>query len=736
MFDFMLKSIKNKIIYALVFLMVFGAGVTMLITTMKVGNDNIETSKKNLEMMNVAIFQSLRNAMNTGEPTLIKKAEDDARAIQGIHKLTVAKSKSLIELYAQGETFTNDPEIQNVFKTKQQQTIEIDNESGHFLRVVKPMVATSECLTCHANQKEGDVIGVFDLVFSLESQDKGLNQLLLGILSSNIIVVIVSVFIIFIVVKNSTNAIDYLEQGFRNLLSSNDTKMRLDVKSKDEIGRITNLFNDYMDKLDVNLKMDMKVIHEAEVCIENAKNGYFITKISESTSNQQVNQLKDCINVMIDDTNKKFEIILNILTRFGESDFSQEIKHIDGMHGSYGSFLNVSYLLGNNISELLNVINVSGEQLKNGTSKLNSASSELSVQANRQAASLEETAAALEEITSNVINNTQSVLVMSDLAQGVTQSLQDGHKNANLAFEFIEMINNQVSAINEAITVIDQIAFQTNILSLNAAVEAATAGEAGKGFAVVAQEVRNLAARSAEAAKDIKTLVLNATQKANEGKEVANVMIDSYDDLVSKINKTVEIISQVSTASREQEIGLRQINDAVASLDLATQKNAHLASDISDLSDVVMTMSTDLMDASNHAKYTKSTRNQVCDIELMFQSAKLKNDHIKFKENNTRKLLEKRHFTVVDNHNCNFGKWIDQVEKEGAPFTKYGSWQELKKVHEQVHSNVQGLVNAYVDDYTDTSKLVKISQGIDSNTLDLFKYFDKLKVEKCQKEQA
>lgn len=731
MLDFIRKSIKNKIVYSLVLLMVLGACITMLMTTMKVGNDNISTSKKNLEMLNTAIFQSLRNAMNTGDPVLIKKAEDDARSINGIHNLTVAKGKPLIELYAAGEKFTDNPEILQAFKDKQSQTIEIDDNSGHYLRMIKPMIATNECLACHSNQQEGDVIGVFDLTFSLEEQDSGLTQLLIGILTSNTIVVIVSVLIIFLVVKSATNAIDYLEQGFRNLLSSNDTKMRLEVKSKDEIGQITKLFNQYMDKLDDNLQSDMKVINEAEVCIENAKNGYFITKISENSNNPQINQLKNCINEMIDDTNKKFEVILNILTKFGESDFNQDIKHLDGMYGSYGSFLNVTYLLGNNISELLNVINISGDKLKDGTSRLNIASSELSVQANRQAASLEETAAALEEITSNVINNTQSVLVMSDLANGVTQSLKDGHKNANLAFEFIEMINKEVDMINEAITVIDNIAFQTNILSLNAAVEAATAGEAGKGFAVVAQEVRNLASRSAEAAKDIKTLVQNATQKAKDGKEVSNVMINSYDDLVGKINQTVEIIAQVSTASKEQEIGLRQINDAVASLDLATQKNAHLASDISELSDDVMNMSTDLMDASNHAKYSKTNRTQVCDIELMFQSAKLKNDHIKFKENNTKKLLEKRHFTVVDNHNCNFGKWIDKVEKEGAEFTKYSTWQDLKKVHEQVHSNVQSLVTSYVDDYTNTQNLVKISKGIDANTMDLFKYFDKLKAEKC-----
>ena len=118
---------------------------------------------------------------------------------------------------------------------------------------------------------------------------------------------------------------------------------------------------------------------------------------------------------------------------------------------------------------------------------------------------------------------------------------------------------------------------------MNAAVEAATAGEAGKGFAVVAQEVRNLAARSAEAAKEIKDLVGNATTKADEGKSIANNMIGGYTDLNSKISETITLISEVTSASKEQETGIIQINDAVNSLDKQTQQNASIANETNDI---------------------------------------------------------------------------------------------------------------------------------------------------------
>jgi methyl-accepting chemotaxis protein len=159
------------------------------------------------------------------------------------------------------------------------------------------------------------------------------------------------------------------------------------------------------------------------------------------------------------------------------------------------------------------------------------------------------------------------------------------------------------SEIAKIIKVIDDIAFQTNILSLNAAVEAATAGEAGKGFAVVAAEVRNLASRSAEAAKEIKDLVEDANTKANEGKNISDEMIKGYEVLNDHITETIHIIEDVSSASKEQMTGIEQINDAVTELDKATQENASVASDASDIAKETNSMAQSIVDNANEKEF-------------------------------------------------------------------------------------------------------------------------------------
>ena len=190
-----------------------------------------------------------------------------------------------------------------------------------------------------------------------------------------------------------------------------------------------------------------------------------------------------------------------------------------------------------------------------------------------------------------------------DLINEIVADTNNLHKEIEIENEVVNSLVSKSKDIAQVINIIQEIAFQTNILSLNAAVEAATAGEAGKGFAVVAAEVRNLASRSAEAAKEIKNLVQEATQKANNGKTISSDMIEGYKELNENISETIHIIENVSSASKEQMAGIEQINDAVNMLDRVTQENASEANNVKAIADNVSQLANDLLHDAKNKKF-------------------------------------------------------------------------------------------------------------------------------------
>ena len=353
----------------------------------------------------------------------------------------------------------------------------------------------------------------------------------------------------------------------------------------------------------------------------------------------------------------------------------------------------------------------------------------MSISAKQQAASLEETAAAVEEVTSTIESTTQHALKMSSYAKNVTRSSQTGVELANKTSNSMDEINQQVLAINEAITVIDQIAFQTNILSLNAAVEAATAGEAGKGFAVVAQEVRNLAARSADAAKEIKNIVQLATSKAQEGKEISAQMIEGFSELNGNITTTISLIDEVANATKEQQEAMNQINDTITSLDRETQKNAAAAHLISEMSNQTKDLALQLQAAVDRTSFSKDAKNRVCDANMIFNLNKLKTDHIMFKTSNFKSCAPGKTFSVKKPTECDMGRWI--IANENSEFAKTQTWQDLKKEHVLVHHMVQDIVDLYANQY-ENGQIISVTENLEIHMGKVFDLLDELKVVNCQ----
>ena len=422
---------------------------------------------------------------------------------------------------------------------------------------------------------------------------------------SLVFLIIISLITYFVINKEVIKPLNNFQYGLRDffkyLNKENKTVSLLEVKSKDEIGLMAQEVNENITKTRDLMEEDIVLINDVKRVVSLVKEGKIKQEITKSTHNKNLEDLKIMINEMLEimarDVAVDLNKIHNALISYQNLDFTHRIQNATGKT-SLG--LNA---LADIINEMLLENKSNGEALGKSSKVLLNNVNELNTNSNESAAALEETAAALEEITANITNNNQTIIKMSSYAKELDISSTDGKSLAQDTSSAMNDIDEQVSSIKEAIGVIDQISFQTNILSLNAAVEAATAGEAGKGFAVVAQEVRNLASRSAEAANEIKALVEAASIKANDGKHIASKMIDGYLGLNENISKTIELITDVQSASKEQEVGIAQINSAINELDHKTQKNASISNTTKDIANETDDIASVILQSADGKKF-------------------------------------------------------------------------------------------------------------------------------------
>lgn len=320
---------------------------------------------------------------------------------------------------------------------------------------------------------------------------------------------------------------------------------------------------------------EVKIEDEIAVLVDAVKAGDLTNRIDLAGKTGFYAKLSKGINEMSDIIDRGFADVVSVMNAMADGDLTRTVQNdYDGVYAECRNNINDTTA---KLSEVFGQIRDAANFINNSSHEIASGNNNLSQRAEEQASSLEQTASSMEELTATVKNNSENAQRANQVAANARDLAEKGGTVVHSAVAAMQEINASSNKIAEIIGVIDEIAFQTNLLALNASVEAARAGEQGRGFSVVATEVRNLAQRSATAARQSKELIQASVQKVRSGTQFVNETGTALNEIVESIKQVGDIVAEIASASAEQSAGIEQVNVAVSQMDEITQQNAALA---------------------------------------------------------------------------------------------------------------------------------------------------------------